>query len=562
MDKPAPEDEKRHANMINSYPWNSQSNNFCMSRSDILLGKVDAAFGSDQSLTVAVDGVSPPNNPKKWPKAGRCLRVPKCVILSSLPYWVAYWKSGYFYAPRDILGTLLGDNSTRTGNYYYLDQWNDVDETSTDLETYGIDDPSYLHSAFWEQFDPPVSEEDKQAYLSYYQDVSHGNAPTGANTLSGPSTGPSVRYSQKVGTINNVYYSQHNQLLASFAIAKAQLESGPDPIYVTIPGWMNPTIHQKRNGYRNKGIQVRNERRGTGCDSQNAITCYDEDRIEPWAPPYPDVNDPRNQLTFKGCQVPWLASADPGFGTNTLHLYVGHSCVSYQPVTDVFGYQAYPFTPEGIYFGPVMLTNYLGAPLPYFAGMRAIWRDIGYDIGFIGPGGAGSVYGWYSALIEAAASTYKRNFWKYRNFGTRIFTYPQSNSVSWDLAKIWNDYKDECDDHVFYFGFTFAEWTELVSREDQRTTNCPGLLKTAFKTQKFPPAESLREALSYFLPPIRARVDSYYSSIEPGCAQVFQKAIEANDLEQYNVSYGGAGSFLLDPDAIVAYVREYFEENR
>lgn len=147
---PADPDKGLHANRSHSIPTNGGPPN-CFSRSDILDGKTRAAFGGGQSMAVCEDGESvsnPDTWPKAWPKKGRVLKVPKCVILSSFPFWTLYWPNCYFYFPRDVIGdTGLGF----LGNYYYLDQWNGLDMSITEskpdysfLGNYDISDPTVV----------------------------------------------------------------------------------------------------------------------------------------------------------------------------------------------------------------------------------------------------------------------------------------------------------------------------------------------------------------------------------------------------------------------------------
>lgn len=563
MDKPAPDEQKqRHANTIHSYPWNSESQGWSTNRTPILLGKVDAAFGSDQSLDVASNDVRPPFNPKKWHKKGRCLRVPKCVILSSLPMWtLASAARSYFYAPRAVIGTLLGD-VTRFGNYYMLSQWDEPnDPVST--ENYGIDDPNMLSSTFWDQFDPPVPDADKELYTSYYDDLISNRPLSGQNVLGGGDT-PSERFSQKVGTLNSVYYTYHQQLLASFTAAKAILESDPnDPIYVTIPVWLPPSLAQKRNGSLKFQREKRKAGRGGECQSIDVVQC-NEFKDVAWGPYYPDAESNRNDIDFEGCKVPWLATCNPGFGTNVLHMYAGHPCVSFTGARDAFGYQAWPMTSEAWFIGPVIMGTYLGSPFPFFRGRRTLWRDQGLNYGFLGHG-VGGVYNYYSGIYAGGAERYKQHFYKYRNFGTRIFNYPSNNTVEWSLENIWKDYKEECPGTRFYFGFSFAEYSKAFADEDVRYVDCAAQhndLRVAEAYVRFPPAQGIREALSHFLPPIRQRVDDYYSGIESGSAGLFASALEANGLSECNVKFEGACSVMLDPEALVEYIRAYFAENR
>jgi hypothetical protein len=583
MAGPDPE-HRLHANRPFSVPWTSDRSRNVFSRGDILLGKQKAAFGSGQSLGVAASGEDPhilATHPQKWPNSGKVLKVPKCVILSSLPYWTVYWPSCYFYGPRDIIGQMFTPPNL-FGNYYYFDQWNNIDPSQEvhdntiycndelgldcgDLPSNSTIDAS---SPFWDNFHPPVPEDEKILYTRSYNNQQAGLPPSSTDGIAETNIPPETRYNQIIANIRtNPYYTLHPQIMAAFRQAKLILESDPvDPIYVTIPEWMPDKIVQTRNGTLTKPEMKFNTSHGTGCDIIDVIPCYGTYNVA-WGPPYPDPDDSRNRLDFPACNVPYLASTDPGFGTNTLHLYVGHGCHRYSSGDTIFDYQAWPLQPEGQWIGPIFNGSYLGAGLPFFQGRRSVWRDAGFDYGFVNHGAAG-IYNNYSGLIGGAADAYKQNFYKHRQFATRLFTYPSAWNIEWKLDEIWNDQRHDCHSTQFYFGFSFDEFQSEFSNEDNWYSDCSGSpgagpthIKFAEHIGNEPDSASIRTAISTFYPPIKARVESYFNGIEAGTADFFKLVIKNQGLADYNVQYGGSFAPLLDADAIVAYVREYFAKN-
>ena len=160
-----------HRNRALSIPTSGGLPN-AFSRTDILDGTTPAAWGSDQSAGIAVDGQSttdPDTWTKNWYAKGRVLRVPKALILSSFPQWTAYWPGCYFYFPRDVINN---DGFGQLGNYYYFDQWNMLDMSTTTNPDYGwagpdasSSDPGYQNNVVWNQFtnlDPSQQEHDLQ----------------------------------------------------------------------------------------------------------------------------------------------------------------------------------------------------------------------------------------------------------------------------------------------------------------------------------------------------------------------------------------------------------------
>lgn len=587
---PAVPDKNLHANRPFSIPTDDGPKN-CFSRSDILTGKTPSAFGSSQSAGITTDGESskdPATWPKLWPRQGRLLKVPKCVILSSFPFWTLYWPTSYFYFPRDVIGdTGLGF----LGNYYYFDQWNGLDQSITDsnpdysfLSNYDLSDPqvvatipgssAYQNNQAWSDMAFLNPADKTGVYNAYANCLASTQDGSGCDAVPQylinkcPIPPTSERYFQGVCQADNPYYSIHPQILNAFLQAKAILENDPvDPIYVVIPNWMPQKMYQVRNASLKQRHENLNRAHGGAingrpCAVVDVNPCYIENDIC-WAPPYPDKNDPRNAIGFNAPQVPWLMSMDPGFGTNVLHLYVGHPNLSYEASSNFYDYQAWPLTPELQWIaGPIATGNYLGSGVPFFSGRRAVWRMSGFDYGYANHGAEGLYDTVYGPIVGQAAATYKTNFWNFRNFATRLFTYDAQWNFSWDFTRLYNDRRDDCPATQFYFGFDFATFAAIYtgSSPDNQIFDCSQVdhIKDAETQNFFPDLASINQAINVGKS-LSQRVESYYNGNDPGAADFFQLAIDRNGLADYNVSYEGVfPGAMLDPDGIAAYVRDFF----
>jgi hypothetical protein len=582
-----------HRNRAISVPTDNGPRN-CFSRSDILSDATPAAWGSEQSAEIAVDGekkTNPDTWPKKWYTKGRCLRMPKTVILSSFPFWTLYWPGCYFNMPRDVIGD---DGYGQLGNYYYLDQWNFLDMSANPPPDYswasGPDLSSssdgYQNNSAWDQF-KFLNPSDKS---TIYNAQSACQAMA-ASTLGDPScdsvpsylfnmcpTPPSrERYQQQVGQVtNNPYYQDHPQYLAAFLAAKQILENDPkDPIYVVIPAWLDPQLVQVRNAFLTMTHEQRNAAHGGAvnyrpCDVSDAIPCYVDTQIC-WAPAYPDRNGPSFTMPFNGPQIPWLMSSgrDPGVGTNTLHIYIGHPNMSFFATNNDTDYQAWPFTPEVAWIAAAVYSGtYPGSPLPFFAGRRAIWRapQFSLDYGYSGTVTPQSVWNSrYKFLVGGAADQYKQRFWQHRNFGTRIFTYDPNWIFQWYFDNLDGDRRNDCPSTQAYFGFDFADFASSYDNTDFNVTDCadmsPGHTKFAETHNYFPLYADIQRA-KFVGNQLRQRVESYYTSNDAGAGEFFGIALEQTGLADYNASYEGKvpGSFKT-ADGIVEYVREYFKQH-
>lgn len=639
-----------HANRKHSVPSLSKGARgayYCFSTTSLLTGKVQSAFGSGQSMAVCTDGEEsePPtltsvtrpdrgpyptqtdpdapgsersNNalattantwPKLWFNAGRIMRVPKTVILSSVPFWPCWWPSTYFFGNRDVIGfdSLAGLFT----NYYYFDQWNtqDIvggsgdfpfDSTAPDYTfTYG--NPNYdfglLQTASGQADDyidtegihhlPNTRNNTIDALNQFYGLGPTTDELTSSITIQaepdyiapggvGNSSGPVVRYSQVVGMATNGYYESHQALIDAFRIVKKQLESNAtDPIFVIIPGWMPYRLYQCYNSFLNRQAEQLNGAHGGAingqpCNVSDAVPCYNY-VPQTWNPVYPEVFDPRNAQAFNSGQVPWLSTADPGFGTNVLHLYIGHPVMKFFESGSIFDYQAFPLTPEVQWIaGSVYQGAYTGSAQPYFAGRRDVWDSSGFDYGYTGIITPESLYeARYRPIVENAATQYKQNFYNYRNFTTRLYTYNDGIECNFSPQNIKKDQENNCPSTQFFFGFnTFAEFAAQYDTEDHSISDCedsganPPHLKYGEALANFPDTPSLLQAITLVYPGIMNRITAYYASIDPGAAEFYQLSVDLNDLDDYNVNYKGSYDGLgADPDAIIEEIRDYFSKN-
>lgn len=559
-----------HKNAINTPPENDGKNT-PFSRSDALEGRLTTQYGSSQSMQVAQSGLNPEDPdtwPQDWPKEGFPLCVPKTVILSSFPYWMVFWPACYFYGPRDVIGQMF-TAPFLFGNYYYFDQWNySDDEDPLDQSNYSDTGARSRGSASQPgyEFDDLKGSGNAGLYTPEYNAIINQDTPptTPPFKFDNCKAIPAERYSQLIlPRLENPYYNLHKQARAAFREAKRILESDPvDPIYVIDADWCPERLAQIRNAYLTQTHETFNIAHGDGPDIVDVNPCYIETPVC-WGPYYPNIDAASNFLGFDGANVPWLCAGKPGFGTNVLHLYMGHPNMSYSSGATIFDYQAWPAGPEGFYIGPIFNGSYLGAGLPFFKGRRSVWRDAGLNFGYTA--GAASIYdAVYAPLVSNAADQYKKNFYEYRNFTTKLYTYPAAWSFEWNFPALWRDQKSDCGATQFYFGFTFNDFAQQFSNEDNwyfDESSFFGGVKIASHYGNFPDSPSIRAAISTFYPPIKARVEAYFNGIEPGTKDFWNYAIAKNGLSDFNVSFEGDGTPLLTADGIVEIVRKHFADN-
>jgi hypothetical protein len=221
--------------------------------------------------------------------------------------------------------------------------------------------------------------------------------------------------------------------------------------------------------------------------------------------------------------------------------------VKYFPSESIWDWQAWPQSPEGNFIGPIVSSDYLGVgtPTPFFNGQRQVWRDSPtYTYGFMNSSTPQSVYDNYHIMIENAADVYKENFWKYRNFSVAYHPYAFGVVPSINPLAIWRDQENTCPGTQFYTGFDFADYAASYTTEDNSIVDCVGSeanpvnLTYGETANNFPDSPSLRAAQG-FLNRILLTMLNYYDGLDPGCNEVFNITVQTNDLEPYNVTFGG-----------------------
>lgn len=573
-----------HANRIYSVPWISYGPKNCFSVTDILTGSTPSAFGSGQSMAVcmqpeetslppgAPEGAAAATWPKKWHKPNRLIRVPKTVILSSLPFWTLFWPEGYMYAPEDVEEV---DTATGIlGNYYYFDQYNlfTGDDATLPDSTYDYGNQVYDYG-----YDATLQNELGPAYYSqnpnvittsdYFSNVTPQATPDALANIT--SIEPTVRYSQLVcNNIENTYYQEHAQLIGTFKNLKNSLEANTDdPIFVCIPFWMNTILYQCDNTTLTKNQESLNTAHGGAvngqpCDVSDSVPCYNYTPLSQ-NPTYPYIYDPRNMGAFPTPQVPWLLSTNPGFGTEVVHIYIGHPCLKYYSSYSPFDFQAWPLSPEGQFItGATPSGNYLGSNIAYYAGRRPIWESYGYDYGYTGTSTPSNLYSYYSDIIGAAANTYKQNFYYYRNFTVQLLTYTGELDGGFILTCIEADIERTCPSTQFYYGYDFDTFAAFYDNIDNYIVDCsdaqdnPAHLKYGETEDAYPDITMVNNAINEVYPGIKERILDYWNGINPGVLAFYGIAIASNDLSNYNVILGNAGT--NDQDNITSAINASF----
>lgn len=517
-----------HKNRIYSIPEIGDGPRNTFSRTDFLEGRSPVNYGSGQHADV-FGAVQPSDDPRLWPKlwprAGTLLNVPKVVILSDYIAWPEFWKECCFDFPRQVIGTGPGGI---IGNYYQLHQWNQ-----------GIPWRGPSNSA---------------------------------------ATSADYRFARTVADhFQNPSYQEHQRAWYVYREAKRILEEHPtDPIYVVLPNWIPFEAQQKatRNTWDTWSNDDRYNPPGDECNPSvldGVVQCdiytngSDRGRV------YPDVNGPNMRSdALSPPRVPCLLSQTPYFGCDVLHIWQGHWCQSWNsPSFSV--YESWPLSPAGTQIGPITLTNYLGNDFfSAFDGLRQAWSA--FVAGAYGYGDSGDEFisgrlGYYGGAIDGAAASYKENFWKYRNFGVRLFPWRQEWAIAWRPDEIIKDQK-WCPSQQFYFGLSFEEFARQKAGEDSYAVDYShkyGGLRFANTWGRFPDSPSIREAVEVFFPPLRVAVDTYYTGLNKGTLRFYELMMERTGLEEFNVKVEGRGIPASVPaidtvDGLVEYVRTYFAE--
>lgn len=367
------------------------------------------------------------------------------------------------------------------------------------------------------------------------------------------------RFHRIVATVINPYFAFRTELHKQWRLAKKILESDKnDPIYVSIPPWMPlefaPRIHSA--GATNHEHNPDND--GTFGQSNDCeiLTEVPSD----WE--FPDIDNEDNYPNIFNTGIPSILSGFPHFGTNVLHLYVGHWAHRLFPVNSPFAYESWPLTPEGTFLATLFFGLYLGGPVPGLEGRRQIWEKIGFDYGYLD--GAKKIYyggAGYDQFCRQQAIGFKQNYFEFRNLETRIFQYPTTWGFPWDPGAIFKDYRP-CLSPGFWFGTwaNIGEFNAAVGNPDvyyQDTSGENGGLRTYTSYGYGPALQSLVEAVSVWFPPLAARVEAYYNGIETGTRDFMDTMIADNCLSDYG--FKNEGPYQFDAKTLVEYVRAHFK---
>lgn len=542
---PEQPDRQKHRNRKFSIPFMGEGGRQnCFSRNDFLTGQSQVRFGDQQSMNVTSedevpgpDG-NPETYPKNWPKAGRILGVPKVVVMTSLPCWPEFWENCSFDCPRTVIGTLLKDPSSGPyGNYRYLQQYDSAAIDWKGHSTGSVNDAEY-------------------------------------------------RFCQEIGTGTGTYPRQHSKLIDTVFPAAAKILAGlPEPIYAIIPRYMP----SRYDSIVNKNIAyvpwTRFSRWWSGSDGDDvdfSVGLGNDDCDIYGAPFSPrgrvhmDPQGPNNVSDCNPPKMPCLLAGDPTyFGTNVLHMYIGHWAMKWGIDPNILTFESYPLSPIAEQIATQLIgDNYHGSPIPGYDGSRLIWFDYGYNYGYMSSdgkgnnsstGGVAGLLNYYKGSLTSAANNYKTAFWKYRDFATRLFQYPEPIKMIWNPDILFKDQK-WCAAEGFWFGFdTFDDWVNLhPPTEDGHFSNMvdapdnPLHLKTCINVTRTPDSPNIREGVNYAFPYLKDRVEAYYRGIDPGTSMFMDGMIAQNQLDEYNVVNEGSGADMMSADGIVDYVRTYF----
>lgn len=335
---------------------------------------------------------------------------------------------------------------------------------------------------------------------------------------------------------------------------------------VIFPEWIPYPYPELRNDYLVNQTYVYDGRDWIAATKPCAHTCPAE-----WGPGFPD---PRGQsMPFSGVKVPWLLCPEPGFGVNVLHIYIGHANMAFMDgVNGYQGYQAWPFSPEYGYIGPDALWSYFPSWeqvkmqfLKYYWARRPAWRDYGYDYGYTGVWTVDKCLEYYSAIWQPAADQYRQNYLKYRNIYTKIYTFGESVMISWEPQNIEKDAQPACESPFFWMGFdTFGDYVAMrqagsecaadESYTDRTEYGVPGHVAIGSMQNKTVSTCSIDQAIRFFFPPLRSRVDQYYASIEPGTHEFFIGATDGID----GVEYSGPAENSPSADWFIQIIKDFY----
>jgi hypothetical protein len=451
---------------------------------------------------------------REWHKAGRLLRVPKVVMLSTLPAWHLLWKECSIMIPRQVSFTWNAmpiSESNPTANWYQFDQWN-------------------------------------------------GNL---ANEWLSSNGGP----------VESPWWKMHRDLWDVFEEAAEMLISDrKDPIFCFLPKWIPKSVTMKMREKVGNWYRPNPEREWW----QAILPPYFNDVEVRSTVLYPDVESGANLTANSWQGAPVLAAPRCFFGGDVLHMYFGHWATRTSiNGRDLFAYQSWPYFPEGIHLGSTIFSpGYLGAALPSFQGARFPWRWNGYPYGYM----ESDLTGWYAESVASSVNQFKANYWQYRDWHTDIIPYNFSWEEDVNTSAIYINRRKTTEMRFYFgdndccdpgcgtiCGFCALLGCDGVDtffrhREDGLASEGTGL-KTGELTTTFVSMPELNRAVGETLRPVQMRFNEYYGSIEQGTMNFFANMIASHGLADYGFRLlpDGAKKF-LSATAIVEHVKLHFEQ--
>lgn len=509
-------DKKKHANRKYGIAYNGNQGRMSFSRNNHLYNPghavVRTELGDQQNPSVLAFPFSKfdsTNYPHKWHKAMRLRRVPKVLMLSSYIFWFEHWDYCSFIFPNQVSGTSICNPGSAFGNYYAFSQWN-VKPNGT------VTNPDQVHA-----------------------DLTSGDV-----------------FNQVVCVVENPMAKLHAQLMDTFQeVAEALAQDEKDPIYVVIPKWTPKYLAMKARNITLTDWESTNKDWHFNSLPSYYFIQHDGTYY------YPDQNSPENTLDFNYTGVPCLACPEPGFGTNVLHMYMGHWTHKLFPTASPFLYESWPFGPPGQMIADTYLGDYLGFPIETgLNGIRALWRDCGLSFGYMDNT---DLVSFYDTFNSAAAANYKSNFYKYRNYATRLFSYDVDWVFPWNPSQLWAD-QHSFSELVFYFGYdTCCDVPRMCTDNGDMTCEdqADSKIRIAKHTFKSPDSPSITDAITSWFPPLRQRVEAYYNSLRPGTEDFYKRMVEDNGLGDYDVAFDGGASQFTNAGRIIEYARDHFAKN-
>jgi len=459
-------------------------------------------FGSSQSLDVlsGQDLKDEAQCPQKWPNNGYPLRVPRCVIFSFFPQWTLLWQHGTFTTEH------------------------------------------FFPGAFEEGVTP--------YYLCHF--------------FNGTGDDVNVHAYYTLGHITSPWYQTLMKMKDIFREAKAILENRKDPIYAIIPSWVPEDgiyMYENTNGL---GYLEENPAR-RDVDFATTTPCYLSGHTT-FKTYSPNTDDDRNNVSpdMQGLAALFGNTMFPTFGTNVLHMYMGHPNIRFQPGKWFTGWEAWPYAPEGnwiaglfggnTYLHPVQsigTPGYRANPLPNFH----------YPWGYPSVQG---VYDYYKGEYEASANSYKNAWPHFRNLHTHIFSMPNAG-IDVSLVMGGNDTL-YCDDVRHFGGQSYADYCQgyasgdpasycIANRKDLYDLLAVAELMVAIGSTQ----EDYAVANAIFTK-MAGWYSDYYNGLEPGSEEVFKMIIEDYSLADYNVQHAGEGSMFFSAQDLASYVIDHFNK--